>query len=401
MIELTQEQLAVVEGIKDFLNPSNPAECYTLAGVGGGGKTSSLKEAIKGRIGIVGATISHSARFVLQKSLGPSVPCFTVAQLLGLKQTITEDGEIRFTPSYSKQVLPIHTADIIIIDECSMIDPNTYYRILNMKKPNSKVLWVGDPYQLCPIEGVDDSLSFDTINGELKTPIRYTGHLAVLGQRIRDEIEKLNAGDTASKFLLNDWMMSELDKDCRTSRVDEDGSGFVFLNNIDKVIDICINTFKKSDDPDELRLIAYRNKSIEKINSVIRTQLYCDGDEELEKTIPQYVNEELIICDGGYTINNNPVIHNNQTFKIIDTCPVVGPYDIPSLELKLSPEVALPPGGKIITIDWEKGRHKYFERINKLRADAKNKIIPWSNYYDFKNQWAWFNYAYSLSSHKS
>ena len=90
---LTDEQQIAVDAMKNFLQ--NPGEdVFTLAGVGGAGKTTVVKEVVKNYSNIIGATVSHSAKFVLQQSLGDSAKCITIAKLLGLKQMSDSTGEV-------------------------------------------------------------------------------------------------------------------------------------------------------------------------------------------------------------------------------------------------------------------------------------------------------------------
>jgi hypothetical protein len=177
------------------------------------------------------------------------------------------------------------------------------------------------------------------------------------------------------------------------------------------LVEIAINSFKENN-ADSMRLIAYRNSSIEKINSVMRTQLYCEGDEEKEKNLPQFMPNELIISNGGYNVvainSDNSrakpvnVIYNNQTFRVISTMPVKqGPRGINSLLMNLSPKPALPDNTAIYSLDWENGRHKYFEMSNELKRRAQDNGKLWIHYYNLKEQFAWFDYAYALNSHKS
>jgi len=179
--KLTPDQRIAVDSIQNFLQ--DPHEMiFTLKGIGGAGKTFVTKYAIEGHTGVIGAAISHSARIVLQESLGNVVPCYTIAQLLGLKQTINEEtGKIQFIvdPRSSKKVLPMDTARLILIDECSMIDEQTFQRILFRKEAHCKVLLLGDPFQLPPVDDAKkDSVTFNYTKAELVTSVRYTGPLS-------------------------------------------------------------------------------------------------------------------------------------------------------------------------------------------------------------------------------
>ena len=400
----TPEQQLAIDEIKTFLN--HPIDVlFTLKGVGGAGKTTVIRAVLENRIGVIGAAISHSAKIVLQESLGSTVPCYTVAQLLGLKQTINEEsGQIQFVVDARSQnkVLPLDHAKIVIIDECSMIDTQTFNRIMSRRESHCKVIMLGDPFQLPPVDDVkSDSITFDHTKAELITAVRYTGPLADLGGRIREEIQKVNDNGDATENVLNVWQMSELGNDSRTSHVNEDGSGYIFLNSAKDVVRIAAQAFKEAEHSEAIRILAYRNSTVSTINGVIRTELYCGGDSKKIATLPQYVKGELVICDGGYSIGNVPIIHNNQMFEVEGMIPIEGPKGIPSLSLNLYPPVAVPDGEQLQALDWENGQATYLAQLNGYKDSAKRDGSQWTHYYNFKAQWAWFDYAYSLTVHKS
>lgn len=231
-ITLTPAQAEVVKRMNEYLDSSTDYTPFTLTGIGGAGKTTVVREVVKFRSGVIGATISHSAKFVLEQSLGGYAQCFTVAQLLGLKQVIGEDGEISFLPNFNRnpeKKLPIEKARIVIIDECSMIDKGTYKFLMSLKDTQCKIIFMGDPFQLPPVEDSSDSITFNHTKAELLQAMRYSGPIADLGNRIREEINKINEEDEGTRFLLNFWQTDELGHDCRTSCVNEDGSGYIFL----------------------------------------------------------------------------------------------------------------------------------------------------------------------------
>ena len=261
-----------------------------------------------------------------------------------------------------------------------------------------------DPYQLPPIETSKDSITFKHTKSELLTPIRYTGSLVQLGQRIRDEIDKVNKDEQATKFVINEWM-SELNEDSRVSRVDENGSGYIFLNDINKVIEISTNIFKSNENSEAIKLLAYRNSSIEMLNDVLRAHIYTSNEMNTDdEKLPQFMPGELVICNGGYNVyfenRNYNIIYNNQTFKVIDSKEITGPFNIPCLALSLNPAPNLPPGQEIICLDWEKGRHQYFEILNEEKRKAKISK-NWKTYYHFKNSFCWFDYNYAQNAHRA
>lgn len=414
-IQLTPDQLKAVESIIEFLDDADPDDyIFTMSGVGGAGKTTCIIEALRGRNDILGATVSHSAKAVLEESLGQVATCVTLAQLLGLRQRIDEDGQISFVPNpfqRNGKALPIDSAKILVIDECSMIDKVTFNRILSMKSKDCKVIFLGDVYQLPPIEGKEDSITFTYTRSQLHKPVRYTGPIADMGEVFRKEIDKINKGKQAAKHTINRWQYHTLGQKRRTSKLNEDGSGYIFLNDVGKAVDIAVNAFRNSDDPNVIRMIGYKNASIAKINDVTRAHLYAGPDGNPKDDLDQFMPGELVICDGGYSVVTNRghgetfthnAIYNGQTFRVKGHIPIKnGPKGVPSLAMDLEPHVRMPEGTEVYALDYENGRHRYFDAINSLSTAAKNDKRQWGRYYDYMSNWAKFDYAYALTSHKS
>ena len=421
--KLTPDQQVAVDSIIEFLDSDVYNVPFTLSGAAGTGKTFSIKAALKGRSNVVGATISHSAKDVLKSSLDGIADCTTLAQLLGLKQKIDDNGQISFVPSksnsfYGGRELLIHSAMVLLIDECSMIDDETFHIIMSMKRADCKVIFLGDVYQLPPIKGTDDSITFEYVGAELYKPVRYTGPIADLGNIFRAEIDKVNAGSPSSAHLINLWQ-TDMGNHSRVSKVNEDGSGYIFVNDISKLVDIAVDVFKEAESSEDMRFIAYKNASTDKINHVTRAHIYLGGD--LEGELPQFMPGELVICDGGYTIKTydeqsgtriHSVIYNNQTFTVVSAMDIPeGPggymtrdgreIKIPAISLKLDPAPKLPEGHSVHALDWEKGRYSYFDKHNELKRYALGDSKQWPRYYDYKTKWAWFDYGYAITSHRS
>jgi len=413
MIILNEEQTIGVEAIKKFILDKDPTnDVLTVQGIGGAGKTTSVTFAVedfaKDKI-IIGGTISHSAKSVLSKSLeSANIKCYTVAQLLNLKQNVDDEtGAITFIPSKnSNNDSPLNSAEIIIIDECSMIGEDLHAQIYSRKKLGSKIIYLGDEYQLPPIgDENSDSTTFDHTKVTLNNAMRYSGPIADLGARIRKEISNFNEGEACSQYVFNEWQTNELKNSCRTSVVDEKGNGYIFINDLDVVMDIAVKAFKEDNSPTAMRLIAFRNSTIIKLNDYVRSLLYQTDDLE---SLPQFMPGELVICDGGYATRvqgrniDRPCIYNNSIFRVDGTVEVNrGPHGIASLMPILNPPVDLQEGERIFVLDKTRGSYDFNSRLDKLKSYALEDGRQWKNFYHFKDSWAWFNYNYSCNSHRA
>lgn len=402
-IILTEEQQKVADDIESFLNSTE--QIFTLKGIGGSGKTTSLKVILQKYNNIVAATVSHVAKSVLETVIGDIATCMTIAKLLNMRQIIDEDGEIKFLPRIvggdGESRLPIEDADILVIDECSMIDDEIYAMILRYKKSQAKVIMLGDPYQCAPISygnSDKDSITFDHTKGELLKSVRYGGIISDLGERIRQEINKINNGKAGSKYLLNEWS-EELGDEVRTSRLDDNGNGIIYLNTINDVVRITKLHHSASENPNEMRLIGYRRKTIDILNRELRLQLYKEKLHGIPyEEFPQFIEDEVVICDGGY---KSGTIHNNETFKIVSSRELIGPHDIPCLAVKLSPDPTNGSNDQIIVVDEKKGKQRYNAMLALLKSNAQSDRRQWKDYYRFMENFCKFEYSISLNIHRS
>jgi hypothetical protein len=98
--------------------------------------------------------------------------------------------------------------------------------------------------------------------------MRFQGPLYYLVNLIRTEIIKMRSGLVPSLNIIN--METN-----RVSQLDETGSGYIF-NNMPLLLKAAIRRFKRKG-TGYVRLLAYRNKTIEKLNVHIRIGLYGEN----------------------------------------------------------------------------------------------------------------------------
>lgn len=105
------------------------------------GDKHSLKIALAAPTGKAAANLQASIQRAMSDIASfPPLPAQTLHHLLGLSKT---NKNIKGS---------ILEADIIMIDECSMIDANLMESLLSRVKPTAKIILLGDPDQLSPID---------------------------------------------------------------------------------------------------------------------------------------------------------------------------------------------------------------------------------------------------------
>ena len=413
-IQLNTDQQIASDLIHKFLaDQKSKGNVFTLTGGPGTGKTFMLRDIISEYVGQVqAATVSHAAKNILQDSLGPSVICNTISKILGFEPKILDEGTIKFGPKNPhSQTISLKDSKILIIDEVSQIDDELYGLLMSQASSfGLKVIAVGDPYQLPPVEQDYDSKFFDKIDMTLTIPMRYQGPIATVAGIYKREIDNINLGTGFNKWALNTY----------TDRIDvfEGNTGYGFTNKLDAIIDLAANDIKSNpSDPSYTRVLAYKNESVAEVNRRIRYKLY--GAD-----LRQFEPGEIVICNGGYsvkkprsiysqgeivgsTMTRVPVLYNGQILKVLDHKPTIGPYDVPCELMEFSGKVSNFVEPIYVVSDTEEAREKYNEIKEKLRIEAVKTLdkrirgLAWQRYYDFIESFAYFDYAYSVNLYKA
>jgi ATP-dependent exoDNAse (exonuclease V) alpha subunit len=392
MITLNKDQEKASDKIIDFIEGRLNIPYFTLTGGPGTGKTVMLRETLSRTNRYLfdrsAAAVAHSAKNVISESFDHSIPCYTVAQWLGMKMVYGDDGEINFKSA--KGVTPkLNASRIAILDEASMINDQLYYDIMNIvTNKGIKLIVVGDIHQLPPVKQDHDSKFFDRIDAELTIPMRFLGPIADLSKVYKDAIEEINEGYAGNMYALND----------ATNRVDKFDStiqsGYYFKNNIYELVEQVSDEIKNN--PNEInfsRVLAYKNETIDILNKSIREYIYG-------KNLKQFEKGEIVISKGGFTVNKVPIIHNGKILKVENTMDVMGPYEIPCLSVKFKDFDAL--NANVVVVKDEDGAlRKYHNIKNKLAENARRDPRQWVYYYNFIDSFAYFDYAYSVNTYKA
>ena len=418
-MKLTQDQILAKRRIMAFIADKGIKERYfTLSGKGGTGKTFVIGKALEAIVqqhadihpeNIICATISHSAKNVLQEAIGDKYTVITIASLLNMQIDYEDDGEIKFVPPRDTSSAPISHPNnkIIVIDECSMVTRELFSLIMSMKNSKSKVIAMGDHCQLPPVgdehgspflQHIGSDLSVDIFDekdekihlfDELTEILRYKGPVIELGEKIRDQVETCMRDEVYDKHIINKYTQ-------RTDNID-DGSGYKFYNNPTTFIQTAAVDFARNiTDPMHCVMIAYTNKTVNTFNTLIRRQLYGNN-------LPKFVEGELIINNGGYNFGNArghdaQKIYNGEVFRVKDIYyEDFGPENIPSIVLTLHNTHYR---DNIYIVNPAKGLKMYYAKLNELKDFALKDKKQWSTYYAFKNKFAYFDYAYARTTHK-
>lgn len=389
------EQANAVDAIQDFIKNGNPKEFFTLEGKAGTGKTTIVQEAIAPFVHkqpIVIAALAHKAKTVLQSKLDSrfgkeTVPGYSTAALLGMKMN-EETGEFEID-EYARKV-PIKGAKIIIIDESSMISQEALDLIMENKRPDAKVIFLGDTGQLPPIGDSQVSPTFNTANK------------AKLLERVRqgEESPILPFADLYWNNAHAENPVQDPSKGVEKKNVVSEKGSLVFAESALKVLPTVAPMFKEAvekGDPNFIKYVVYRNNIREKLNAAIRNEVFGE-----EAKTQQYLPGELIQFNNNFSISEYDQISNATEAVVVEATPSEEGKQFKTWDLVINVD------GKqhlIQALDnGSKAAHKAF--VSELFAEARKltgleKKAAFSRAWYEAGKYAPIDYSYAITSHKS
>jgi exodeoxyribonuclease-5 len=363
-IKFNKEQQEAIEDIKRFLDSDEIYYC--LKGKGGTGKTTVISGALEGCNNILGVTISHKAKERLSESI---MQCNTFASACGMKVVQNEIGEQEFVLNEYAKSIPISEASFIVIDECSMISKEGVNIVHELRKPGSKVIYMGDFRQLPPIdEGGADSITFKIKNtSNLTERIRQGIGNPIIGLSdvIANEIESKNF----DPFVIHDHLIDNINKE---------GKGYYYVDDSDFILKF-VADFKKDK---TTKFISFRTATVGKYNKIIRETIY-KGVKDL------FVKDELIIANKSY-FDGDELILKNSVEYFVESYKKSHVMNFECSILKLRDvEDSIP----VLT---KKGRIAYNKELKHLSSKKM-----WKKFWQLKPIFAEVDYGYAINTHKS
>lgn len=396
----TEEQSKAITLIKKFLvHPSE--KVFVLKGYAGTGKTTLvnhvLKDAYKkGRLIAVTSFTNKATNVISRKT--PFAQGITLFKLLGLK-TDESSENLNFKKEGKSLV---SNFDIIVLDEVSMV--NDEHLDLLLKEiggmfSHTKLLMLGDPCQLNPVGQEENSKAFNIENSfELTQVIRQSRDSNILKYSfcIREVLERINSGEKISiKTKLKPEELSA-------------SNDLIILNNSKEFIEMMLKDFSSDEyqnSGDYVKVIAYRNNTIDKVNSLIRGKIFGEFEDTIVKGESINISSP-VIDDTGFVLydpSDELEVTDILGSEIYDcehlglkiqfpyyNCLVSRKYDGTNGEMKI-----VNPSHKIkfneLMSEWGK----------RIKKEPNHKLIFKEEFYPFKKGFHIVSYNYSISSHRS
>jgi len=285
-MKLTPQQQLAFDTICTAITKKQPV---LLTGFAGTGKSTTIATVIKSLSHkmITIATPTHKAAAVLSAMLetngiiSPNVKVTTIHKALGKRPQRQGGGNTTF----SRPTKEIY--GILIIDECSMIDAELFDDI-NEAAPTASIVYVGDPAQLPPTSG----------QGALSPVFAAIGQRAHLSDIIRQSTDNpiIELSAALRRVMEASAHITVSDVVEMVNEYDKDGAKIGMIQK-HEIADYCSDALKNGMD---CRYLAYRNESIDKQTTAIRTMLHG-------RDVQSFVVGEPVVSLTGIqnVINNN------------------------------------------------------------------------------------------------
>lgn len=376
ILTLTADQSKAVDIMLEWAKGNELT--FTLTGAAGTGKTTCLKTFISNCNRIIGVSApTHKAVSVVSKSVGRTGK--TIQSLLGLRpNTNIENFDIanpQFDPRGNKS---IQNFNIVIIDEASMLNKDIQQLIESeAMQYKVKILYVGDKYQLPPVNEKESRVFRNKNIFELKEIIRQgeDNPLRDLLEILRSDIDKMS-----SKFI--SYLKSK-----KLSIVNDKGFAILSKKEFEGEIITEFNSETFISNVDFCRFTSYTNENVLLWNHYIRNKIHNNPKESL-------IIDDLLI---GYTTLidefNNLIIVNSEDYIVDSIKNYVSEFDIKGYIVTFQSIhfASITPGMFVVDYHNKEGFKNYAKILQVLHNEAyfsnvQNRSKNWKRYYSFKDR---------------
>jgi len=382
-ITLNQDQDQAVKKFQEFLD--SPEKEFLLTGFAGSGKSflvnyfiktidnyCRLKETLEPETFtwwevFLTATTNKAAK-ALQDNINKF--CTTIHSLLGLKpKNDYKTGKVYLDCTNFSKAFSLPDKSIIFIDEASMISTELLYYIKQVvdNTNNTKIVYIGDPYQLTPVES-GFSPVFESVNNKAflsKVQRQLQGNPII---ELSQEYRKILDNSSKPKK----W--PEIIPDNKN----------IFLCNNKEFEQAIVNHYNQPHNQDDLKILAWTNEQVSLYNIYVR-KLYTSSDA--------YLPGEFVVVNDPHIKNGSVQILAETILQIKKIYPLV--YDVYGIP------------GYSITLKPLQGHRTYMGFLPKSYSLKKAKLKEfarrkdWSSYFHIKESYFDLRPVHASTVHKA
>jgi len=289
----------------------------------------------------------------------------TIHRLMKYKTEFNMDGEMMFIKD--KDSL-LENFDLVIIDECSMVSINLIYEmLLEIEKINKKIIFLGDPAQLPPVNEKISSIfmndkniiQYESLKKYIMNPLIDSYNIFcknILNMDIfvlKEIIRTKNISIINACNLIRDWIIDKDDFLNISQFIDDNFTIYPF----DKTVKVLTDWYKQFEESIKINsdsiIITWTNDETNKYNDHCRKILFKKSN------LDKFVIGDILILNEFYNINSNKF---NTSEKIIVKNIENIEYKIENLNDKINKTIRVLNNHKSI-----EGRYKKFiDSINIL-----------------------------------
>jgi ATP-dependent exoDNAse (exonuclease V) alpha subunit len=401
MRELKAEQAIAFEEIRNFIE--NGTSMHLLTGAAGTGKTYTLGEVvtycIMKHISVIVTAPTHKAVKVLRQLIDQKVTYSTIHSALGMREYINNDGTLSFKANPAAGY-PAENYKLIIVDEASMLDDTIFEELVNLSDRGKKILFVGDPYQIPPVNHIH-AMPF------IKSHQQRCG----IGVSTLNEI--IRQAQDSPVILYATSIRADIHKPVQIFKRGEaktDLGGVFILPRVE--LNVFMNDIlplfsskEYQSDIDFIKVIGWRNITVDTYNKLIRQYIFGEN-------LPKIIVRDRLILDAPVIEDRKVLISTNDECEVLGT--TVETEELSELYKLQYYKVRIKVFNKdifneyMIRIIHESSEIDFEKILSMQRTLAKSYPVEsfkaksaWVDYYEFYNHWARVKYSYCISTHKS
>ncbi|MGB3652247.1 MAG: AAA family ATPase, partial [Rivularia sp. (in: cyanobacteria)] len=294
----------------------------------------------------------------------------TTHKLLGLKRTVDKmSGNVSFARAKNSFERPELDYDYIVVDEASMLNKSLYEYSKEASQAGVKVIYMGDPAQLPPVNE-SESMVFSQVKNrsELTEVVRYDGDMARIAEDIRNNLSSKNPTPIQNS---QDGTVVALSKEGFNDTVKQ-----LFTSN----------QFKE--DNSSVKVIAYTNNKVDQINQLVKDTLYGEN-------APEYLPGMRIIArDPVKGIYGRNVLDTSEEMTIVKVDKdKSGNLDIWALQ-------GIDENGESVEFETlaSNSKPEFKQELDRIRKEIYSKPVKerdWSEYYDLAERYGNVRPAYA------
>lgn len=381
----------VITKINNIFNRTQDEDnIISLSGSAGVGKTFLIIKIIQylkqNEFAVMVTTPTHKSLSVITNNLNKykigDIPTKTLHSFLQLKLEIDErtGSKVFVIDEKNKEQ---NTTEVLIVDESSMVGNDLYHFIIqSINQDRIKVvLFVGDPYQLPPVNSEKNTV-FELKNSYLLEEIirqKKDSYIINIATKIRDCIISQDFSLKIEEFFQENF------KELKIFTNKDDFLNHFFTNDSE-------HWYSRN------QIIAdYTNKSVDMYNLIARERYWSDRGVLNPKEIEI---DDTVVFQEAVLEGEKVIYQNGSITKVKKVSPE---YDN---NLELSYWLCEDESGSKFKIINYMSQNKYQFLLETKIKEAKNakigyeKKVKWTEYYKLKEKYASIKFNYSSTVHK-